>query len=211
MSKSRRLQLLCAVLAFIFCLTMCAVTAFADTAEQGEKTADESAADAVLTTGTEESGAESAETDESDPSQEGKNESETDTSGNSSESKPAAESSGSAAESQTDPATSGETSNEQKSSTSNVPWKLIISVGVIILIVAVLFILSKTKTKLGDKIAKFFKDYKSELKKIVWMPWKDLLKATGIVLVVLLVAALLIGLLDYGFSSLVSLLSKIGS
>ena len=76
--------------------------------------------------------------------------------------------------------------------------------------IAVLFILAKTKTKVGEKISKFFKDYKSELKKIVWMPWKDLLKATGIVLAVLLVAALLIGLLDYGFSSLIRLLSSIG-
>lgn len=96
-------------------------------------------------------------------------------------------------------------------STSNVPWKLIIAVGVIVVIIAVLFILAKTNSKLGQKIAKFFKDYKSELKKIVWMPWKDLLKATGVVLVVLLAAGIIIGLLDYGFSSLVKLLSSIGS
>ena len=97
-----------------------------------------------------------------------------------------------------------------ESSSSNIPWKLIITVAVIIVIVAVLFILTRTNTKLGQKIAKFFKDYKSELKKITWMSWKDLVKATATVLVILAVAAIFVGLLDWGFSSLVNLLSSIG-
>lgn len=99
---------------------------------------------------------------------------------------------------------------EPEKASSNVPWKLIITAGVIVVIAAVLFILTRTKTKLGQKIAKFFKDYKSEMKKITWMSWKDLVKATATVLVILAIAAVFVGLLDWGFSSLVNLLSSIG-
>ena len=80
----------------------------------------------------------------------------------------------------------------------------------IIIAVAVLFILTKTNTKAGLAIAKFFKDYKSELKKVVWMPRNDLIKSTGIVLLVLVCACIVIGLLDLGFSSLLNLMSSIG-
>lgn len=93
---------------------------------------------------------------------------------------------------------------------SNIPWKLIITVAVILVIAAVLFILAKTNSKLGQKIAKFFKDYKSEIGKISWMPRKDLVRSTLVVLAVLIVASVVIGLLDYGFSALVRLLSSIG-
>lgn len=93
---------------------------------------------------------------------------------------------------------------------SNIPWKLIITVAVILVIAAVLFILAKTNSKLGQKIAKFFKDYKSEIGKISWMPRKDLVRSTLVVLAVLIVASVAIGLLDYGFSALVRLLSSIG-
>lgn len=98
---------------------------------------------------------------------------------------------------------------EQKTP-SNVPWKLIITVAVIVVIAAVLFILAKTNNKLGQRIAKFFKDYKSEIKKISWMSRKDLLRSTLVVLAVLIAASIVIGLLDFGFSELVKLLSSIG-
>ncbi len=98
----------------------------------------------------------------------------------------------------------------EEESGSNIPWKLIITVAVIVILVAVLFILAKTNSKLGQKIAKFFKDYKSELAKVSWMPRNELVRSTLVVLVVLLVAAVAIGLLDFAFSSLVKLLSSIG-
>ena len=56
----------------------------------------------------------------------------------------------------------------------------------------------------------FVKNYKSELKKVVWMPKNDLIKSTGIVLLVLVAAVVLIGLLDLGFSALLNLISSIG-
>ncbi|MBQ9794199.1 MAG: preprotein translocase subunit SecE [Clostridia bacterium] len=63
---------------------------------------------------------------------------------------------------------------------------------------------------MGLKIANFFKNYKSELKKVVWMPKNDLIKSTGIVLLVLVAACVLIGLLDFAFSALLNLVSSIG-
>ena len=89
-------------------------------------------------------------------------------------------------------------------------WQLIITAAVVVILVAVMFILSKTNTKLGQKIANFFKNNKSEFKKVVWMPKNDLVKSTGIVLLVLIVACALIGLLDLAFSSVLNLLSSIG-
>ncbi len=116
-----------------------------------------------------------------------------------------------ASETGSTPATASDTSAaDETESESKVPWKLIITVAVIVILVAVLFILAKTNSKLGQKIAKFFKDYKSELSKVSWMPRNELVKSTLVVLVVLLVAAVAIGLLDFAFSSLVKLLSSIG-
>lgn len=119
------------------------------------------------------------------------------------------EAASSAAASSEASAESSAPAQEQKTP-SNVPWKLIITVAVIVVIAAVLFILAKTNNKLGQRIAKFFKDYKSEIKKISWMSRKDLLRSTLVVLAVLIAASIVIGLLDFGFSELVKLLSSIG-
>ena len=129
-----------------------------------------------------------------------------------SKSESAAESATSAAESKSESAAESKAESEapKEESSSSIPWKLIITIAVAVVIVAVLFILTRTKTKFGQKIAKFFKDYKSETKKITWMPWKELVKATATVLVILAVAAIFVGLLDFAFSSLVQLLSSIG-
>ena len=90
---------------------------------------------------------------------------------------------------------------------SSIPWKLIISLIVIVAIVAILFILAKTNSKLGQRIAKFFKDYKSEISKISWMPRNELVRSTLVVLAVIVASAIVIGLLDLLFSFLVGLLS----
>ena len=58
------------------------------------------------------------------------------------------------------------------------------------------------KIKKESKIAKFFKDYKSEFKKIVWPDKKDTLRQSGIDVVALVNAALAIFLLDTGFYKL---------
>ena len=63
--------------------------------------------------------------------------------------------------------------------------------------------------KKESKIKKFFKDYKSEIKKIVWPSWKQVLKNTAVVIVVVLICAVIIGALDYAFSQGIIALTKL--
>ena len=48
-----------------------------------------------------------------------------------------------------------------------------------------------------EKVAKFLRVYKSESKKIVWLPWDQTKKSTLVVLLVLVLCALAICLLDF--------------
>jgi preprotein translocase subunit SecE len=59
----------------------------------------------------------------------------------------------------------------------------------------------KEKVKLIDRIKRFFRDYKSELKKIVWPTRAQLIKNTSVVLVAVIFMAIIIGVLDliFGF------------
>ena len=63
--------------------------------------------------------------------------------------------------------------------------------------------------KKEDRVAKFFRDLKSERKKITWPSKEDTLKKTGVVIVELVIAAAVVGLLDLGFSKLVLLLGSL--
>lgn len=58
------------------------------------------------------------------------------------------------------------------------------------------------------KSLRFFKDVYYELKKVTWPTRKELKINTATVLVVTLIASVLIGLLDWGMSSLYKLLVK---
>ncbi len=89
------------------------------------------------------------------------------------------------------------------------PWARVITLIAIVVLGLVAFILTKTNTALGQKIKKFCKEYWSEIKKVSWYSPKDTAKATGIVLVFLIVAAVAVGVLDFGFSKLVELLANI--
>lgn len=60
-----------------------------------------------------------------------------------------------------------------------------------------------SKPGLGAKIKKFFKDYKSEMKKVVWYGKAQTLKSTGLVIVCLVVVSAVISLLDLGLSNLI--------
>ena len=53
--------------------------------------------------------------------------------------------------------------------------------------------------------------YKSEVKKIVWPSWKQVLKNTLVVLVVVVICAIIIGALDYAFSQGIIALTKLFS
>ena len=71
---------------------------------------------------------------------------------------------------------------------------LIIS-GVVLLVLIVLGI------KFREKVAKFFRVYKSESKKIVWLPWNQTLKSTYVVIVVMVICAAVICALDIGLNT----------
>lgn len=65
---------------------------------------------------------------------------------------------------------------------------------------------SKGRLTILKRVILFFRDYKSEVKKIVWPGLKDVLKNTGIVLIMCLLVGALIWLLDYGLGQLLSLI-----
>ena len=58
---------------------------------------------------------------------------------------------------------------------------------------------AKEKKSQG-KIAHFFRSYKSEVKKIVWCPWKQVRKNSLVVLVTVIAFAAVICLLDVALS-----------
>ena len=51
--------------------------------------------------------------------------------------------------------------------------------------------------RIGRRLKKLWSDYKSEMKKVVWMPWKDVKKDTKLVLAATVALGLLIGLVDF--------------
>ena len=56
------------------------------------------------------------------------------------------------------------------------------------------------KEKKKGRIKEAWRGFKSETKKIVWPTWKQVLKNTAVVLVIVLICAVVIGILDYAFS-----------
>ena len=61
-------------------------------------------------------------------------------------------------------------------------------------------------TKKESKIKKFFKDYKSEFKKIVWPDKKDTLRQSGVVVAAIVIVGVAVFLLDTGFSKVIQTL-----
>lgn len=59
-----------------------------------------------------------------------------------------------------------------------------------------------SKLTIPKCIVRFFRDYKSEIKKIVWPGWKVVLKNTVIVLIMCLLIGAFIWLVDFGLGSL---------
>ncbi|MEG1742643.1 MAG: preprotein translocase subunit SecE [Clostridia bacterium] len=65
------------------------------------------------------------------------------------------------------------------------------------------------KEKKQGRVIKFFKDLKSERTKITWPSKHETLKKTAVVIVELIAVALVVGLLDLGFSKIVLLLADV--
>jgi preprotein translocase subunit SecE len=66
------------------------------------------------------------------------------------------------------------------------------------------------KKRFFKKVAAWFKEYRSEMKKVVWYPANRVWHDTGVVVAALVVCGLLIGILDLAFTELILLLGKIG-
>lgn len=60
----------------------------------------------------------------------------------------------------------------------------------------------KAKYTLLQRVGRFFRDYKSEVKKIVWPGWREVVKNTGIVLIMCALVGILIWGFDYGLGKL---------
>ncbi len=89
-------------------------------------------------------------------------------------------------------------------------WQIgLIVAGAVLLVAVVLCIIFR------EKLKKWLRVYKSEIKKIVWLPWPQTRKSTLVVLVALIVCALVICLLDLGlnkgFLKLIDLISQNGA
>ncbi len=63
--------------------------------------------------------------------------------------------------------------------------------------------------KKQSRIAKFFRDLKSERKKVTWPTMEETKKRTWVVIVELVIVAAVVGLLDFGFSKLIILLADV--
>ena len=58
----------------------------------------------------------------------------------------------------------------------------------------------KDKKPVGERVGHFFRSYVSEIKKIVWCPWKQVRKNSLVVLALVIACAIAICALDYAFS-----------
>ncbi len=70
---------------------------------------------------------------------------------------------------------------------------------------------TKGKVVLLKRIVLFFRDYKSEAKKIVWPTFRDVVKNTIVVLVICLIIGAFIWLWDFGLGQLLNLILNIGA
>ena len=97
------------------------------------------------------------------------------------------------------------------------PFVLITAIALIIFVIASVayFLLDDylevlaskgEKHTIFQKIIHFFRDYKSEVKKIVWPGFKEVMKNTLIVLIMCLLAGILIWLIDFGLGQLLELI-----
>ncbi len=63
--------------------------------------------------------------------------------------------------------------------------------------------------RMGARIAKFWRDFRSEMKKVVWMSGSDLRKNSILVITAVIVISVVIGVIDFGLSQAINALGKI--
>ena len=69
---------------------------------------------------------------------------------------------------------------------------------------------NKERPKLTERLKKFWRDYKSEFKKIVWPSKEETTKSTVVVVSTIVAFAVAIAILDFIFSKGLTLLSHLG-
>lgn len=65
-----------------------------------------------------------------------------------------------------------------------------------------------TVKRAPGKIATYFREMKSELKKVVWPTWSQVRNNTGVVITALILVGAIVAVLDFGFQFLVNALLK---
>ncbi len=61
--------------------------------------------------------------------------------------------------------------------------------------------MSEKKVRSKKDAGKWFREMKSELKKIVWPTWAQVVKNTGVVIAMMLVVGIFLGIIDLGLSA----------
>ncbi|OGO00837.1 MAG: preprotein translocase subunit SecE [Chloroflexi bacterium RBG_13_51_52] len=61
-----------------------------------------------------------------------------------------------------------------------------------------------TAKRKGFRLFNYFSEIFNELKKVVWLTRREIVYLTGMVLIVTIIAGIVLGALDFGFSELVS-------
>lgn len=69
-----------------------------------------------------------------------------------------------------------------------------------------------TKTKkvgFGERVKRFFKETKAELKKVTWPTKEQLIHNTGVIIVFIIIITVILSVLDVAFAKLFQLLTNI--
>ena len=66
-----------------------------------------------------------------------------------------------------------------------------------------------TKKSGGNRIVKYFRECKAELKKVTWPSKDQIIHNTGIILVFIAIVTVILSLLDAGFAKLFQLLTNL--
>ncbi len=99
---------------------------------------------------------------------------------------------------------------------SYAPFVLIIAIALFLFVIAAVAYLliddyievmasEGEKITIPKRIVRFFRDYKSEVKKIVWPGYKEVIKNTVIVLIMCALIGALIWIIDFGLGQLINL------
>ena len=68
---------------------------------------------------------------------------------------------------------------------------------------------AKQKKSMGKRISGFFRETKAELKKVAWPTKEQLMHNTGVILVFIIFATIILSLLDIGFGKLFEVLTQL--